>query len=169
MADPAAQAFQAGSEILTGAPIPFRFEVTWNSLTPGLAPAPLDAIVPLRPRPVLSAEAREWEMVLPRMRRPAALAPPAPAPPQRAIEAPRFLMPPEPAIPRRWIGLIAAALVLTAGAAAYRFTGQNNSQSQNLTVISGIEMGSAGWITEWAAGSARGRQLFLYLPSLPSL
>src|SRR5260370_17637063 len=42
MADPGIQAFQAGSEILSGAPIPFRFELTWRSVTGPLRPTPPD-------------------------------------------------------------------------------------------------------------------------------
>src|SRR3981081_32322 len=76
MADPAIQAFQASSEILAGAPIPFRFEVTWSSLSLPLRPTPLDAESVSnslsRRAPVMEAEPREWEMVLPRMRAPGA-------------------------------------------------------------------------------------------------
>src|ERR1700716_991468 len=93
MADPV---IQAGAEMLSGAPIPFRFEVTWNSLTRDLTPGALGTIAPPRPKPLRNADAREWEMVLPRMRRPTALAPPAPKQLQPAVEAPQFMIASDP-------------------------------------------------------------------------
>jgi hypothetical protein len=177
MADPGIQAFQASSESLSGAPIPFRFEVTWRSLTEPLKPAPPDQSnsKPLtfdtgsgrlsRPAPARDAEAREWEMVLPRMRRPAAVAPKAVPQPALLLAAPQFSMAAEPNRLRRWIGLAGVVLLLAAGAAAYQWLRQGSSPTE----AAGMEMGGAGWITEWAsdsAGSARGRQISLYRPSV---
>src|ERR1700730_12839550 len=118
MADPGIQAFPASSDSLSGAPIPFRFEVTWRSLTDPLKPAPPDqsSTKPLtfdtvsgagrsiRRAPARDAEAREWEMVLPRMRRPAALELTTPREPQ-LLAPPQFTMATEPGDLRRWIGL----------------------------------------------------------------
>ncbi len=175
MADPGIQAFQASSESLSGAPIPFRFEVTWRSLTEPLKPAPPDQSNSntgsgrlSRPAPARDAEAREWEMVLPRMRRPAALALTTPREPLQ-LAAPQFTMAAEPTQTRRWIGLAGVALLLVAGLAGYQRL-RDHSSSEDSTVVSGMEMGGAGWITEWASdstGSARGRQISLYRPSIP--
>jgi hypothetical protein len=187
MADPPIEAFQADSEILSGAPIPFRFEVTWRSLTRPLRPTPLDPAMPqsripaadsrassvTTRAPTRNAEAREWEMVLPRMRRPVAL--PAAEPREdkpeasRQIAAPQFATAPESVGLARSIKLAGIALALALGVAAYQWIWRDNSRSQDSTVASGMEMGGAGWITEWAsdsAGSGRGRQITLYRPSL---
>jgi hypothetical protein len=82
--------------------------------------------------------------------------------------APRFATVPEPTRLRRWIGLAGVVLLLTAGVAGYQWLRQGNSSKDSI-VIAGPEMGGAGWITEWAsdsAGSARGRQISLYRPSV---
>src|SRR4029077_8936703 len=103
MADTGIQAFQASSESLSGAPIPFRFEVTWRSLTEPLKAAPPDRAnsKPLpfdttasagrlnRRAPVRDTEPREWEMVLPRMKRPAGLTLTTPREPL-LLPAPQF-------------------------------------------------------------------------------
>ena len=44
MADPGTQALRNGPEVLSGAAIPFRFEVTWRSLTRPLARSLLDSL-----------------------------------------------------------------------------------------------------------------------------
>jgi hypothetical protein len=171
MADPGIQAFPANSEILSGAPIAFRFEITWRSLTEPLRPTPFDptgsAALPSDPvtrrAPVRDGEAREWEMVLPRMRRPAALAPTA-----AQLAAPRFTMAAESTRVRRWVGLAGPILLFVAGVAGYQWLRPDHSSSDS-TIVSGLDMGGAGWITEWAsdsAGSARGRQISLYRPSV---
>jgi hypothetical protein len=171
MADPGIEAFQAGSEILSGAPIPFRFEVTWRSLTaplkptpPDLSPRPIQAPLP-RPQRTRDADAREWEMVLPKMRRPAALAPAPPRQLQPAIASPQFASVSEPTGRQPWVGLAIIAVVLAAGIAAYEW----RSPSKDSVAATSMEVGGSGWITEWAsdaAGSARGRQLSLYRPSI---
>jgi hypothetical protein len=167
-------AFPASTENLSGAPIPFRFEVTWRSLTEPLKPASPDrsnskplAFDSSRVTPVRDAEAREWEMVLPRMRRPAGLTltTPREAP---LLPAPQFAVAAEPAQTRRWIGLAGVVLLLAAGVAGYEGL-RDRSSPESSSVVSGMEMGGAGWITEWASdsvGSARGRQISLYRPSI---
>jgi len=171
MADPGIQAFQAGSEISSGAPIPFRFEVTWRSLTAPLKPTAPDLAdrsvqAPLsRSQRTRDADAREWEMVLPRMRRPAALAPVAQKQLQPAIASPQFAIGSEPAGRQPWVGLAITGVLLAAGLAAYEW----RSPSKDSAAAASMEMGGSGWITEWAsdaAGSARGRQLSLYRPSI---
>jgi len=178
MADPGMQAFQDSSEMLSGAPMPFRFEISWRSLTAPINPKTLEESVSTPPAPgglaispaagrapVGDAEPREWEMVLPRMRRPSALAPRAAQEPL-LLAAPEFAIALEPDRPRRWIGLAAVAMLLVAGAGVYRWTRPASAES---AALSGMEMGGAGWVTEWASdstGSARGRQISLYRPSV---
>jgi hypothetical protein len=170
MADPGLQSFQSGSEILAGAPIPFRFEVTWSSLTRSANPAQADlvnaprTVTPTRVRPVRDAEAREWEMVLPKMRRPAVVAAAAPRQLPPVVAPPQFTMASEPVISGRWLGAAAAVIVLAG--AAYQWPGQRHSAAKDSRAVSSVSMGGAGWITEWATGSARGRQLSLYRPSI---
>jgi hypothetical protein len=181
VADPAIQAFQANSEILAGAPIPFRFEVTWRSLTWPLRPTPLDqstltprdpefAASPLsRQAPGSEAEPREWEMVLPRMRRPVAVAPSASEKPVRALAAPQFTTERESTYPRWFTPVAGIALLLMLGSASYLWLRQDRSAPQESPAVSGMEVGGSGWITEWASdsvGSARGRQITLYRPSV---
>jgi hypothetical protein len=163
------------AENLSGAPIPFRFEVTWRSLTEPLKPASPDRSnsKPLqfdssRRAPVRDAEAREWEMVLPRMRRPAGLTLTTPREAPLLLPAPQFGVAAELPYIRRWIGLAGVALLLAAGIAGYGRL-RERSSAEAATVVSGMEMGGAGWITEWASdsvGSARGRQISLYRPSI---
>jgi hypothetical protein len=167
-------AFPASSENVSGAPIPFRFEVTWRSLTEPLKPAPPDRSnskpIPFelsRRAPARDAEAREWEMVLPRMRRPAELALTTPREPLM-LPAPQFAVATEPTQIPRWTALAGVALLLAAGVAGYQRL-RDHSSAEDSTIVSGVEMGGAGWITEWAsdsAGSARGRQISLYRPSI---
>src|SRR6266568_5081638 len=111
MADPGMRALQAGHEMLAGAAIPFRFEVTWRSLTRPLGPSSVAATSkPVLRAPARDAEAKEWEMVLPRMKRPAALAPPARVAPAPTLAAPNFATASEHGS-RRWTFLSAAALL----------------------------------------------------------
>src|SRR5438128_1930402 len=117
MADPGMQGLRSGPEILSGAPIPFRFEVTWRSLTGGLASA-ASASTPI-PKPARhtstrDTEAKEWEMVLPRMERPAAVAAVEQARPSRQqipLSTPSFVTADDRGS-RRWLFLAGAALLL---------------------------------------------------------
>jgi len=171
MADPAIEALRAESELLSGAAMPFRFEVTWRSLTRPLEPAPLSSIenaagLPRRRAVAPDVEAREWEMVLPRMKRPPALTPavegeaerPAPTPPSFAVAGERT--------GGRWMA-VGGALALMAAVGALVWNLQRSSPAAE--VADTMEMGSAGWVSEWASdsmGSARGRQISLYRPSM---
>jgi hypothetical protein len=167
------QAVRTGPESLAGATIPFRFEVTWRSLTRPLGmaePSAPAAIVPARrPAPARASDAKEWEMVLPRMKR---LAPSSAN--RRALAAPREDAPlSTPSFvsgsergPRRWMFPAAAALMIPVALLALRWTERSTRYE---TGPSATEMGSAGWITEWASdstGSARGRQISIYRPSV---
>ncbi|HTM48987.1 MAG TPA: hypothetical protein VL285_09915 [Bryobacteraceae bacterium] len=168
------QAFRTGPEILAGAAIPFRFEVTWRSLTRTLGmaepSAPAATVPARRPAPARASDAKEWEMVVPRMRRPA-LSPAhrreLPAPREDApLSTPSFVSEPERG-PRRWMFPAAAALMIPVALLALRWT--ERSATRDETAPSATEMGSAGWITEWASdstGSARGRQISIYRPSV---
>jgi len=148
---------------LGGAALPFRFDVTWRSLTgPPGASAAAAVLKPARIGPPAETEAKEWEMVLPRMRRPAALAtvPEAQATPAIPVDAPRFATAPERSS-RRWIFLAAGALALALAFVAYRSTAEVSAPE---TAVKATEMGGAGWVTEWASdatGSSRGRQISL--------
>lgn len=156
--------------------MPFRFEVTWRTLTRPLEPTrslsiEKAAVSPARRAIAADAvaaekEAREWEMVLPRMKRPPAPAPstvdeqvrPAPAPPSFGVAAERT--------GGRWMA-IGGALTIAAAAAGLYWNLQQTSPAGELADT--MEMGSAGWVSEWASdstGSARGRQISLYRPSM---
>jgi hypothetical protein len=178
MADPGIQALRAGREMLTGAAIPFRFDVTWRSLTRPLEPdvgLPVSktALQPARRAPpARDNEAREWEMVLPRMKRRAALTPSsgeaqdvqAPAP---SFGAPSFQSVAEGGSRSRWMLWAGVPLLIAIGMGLY-WNGQRSSPGDE-TEAATMEMGGAGWISEWASdrtGSARGRQISLYRPSM---
>jgi hypothetical protein len=109
-------------------------------------------------------------MVLPRMRRPATLperASPAPDPPNLAV--PKFAGAADRST-RRWIFPAAAALLIPMALAALRWTEQRSASTEPAAaIIATKEMGGAGWMSEWASdptGSARGRQIALYRPSM---
>jgi hypothetical protein len=150
--------------MLAGAAIPFRFEVTWRSLTRPLSPAAAATpnSKPARRTPARDDEAREWEMVLPRMKRP------APLPIERpAVAAPSFATATGRGS-RRWLFPAVAALMLPLAFAALRWTGQHSSPDGTASATTQTG-GGAGWISEWASdptGSARGRQISLYRPSM---
>jgi hypothetical protein len=170
MADPGMQASRS-PEILSGAPIPFRFELTWRSLTSALAPeagASTQIPKPVQRTPTRDTEAKEWEMVLPRMKRPAAAAVEhaRPSREQIPLSTPSFGTANDRGS-RRWLFLACAALLLALAFATVRWTEQRSSSAG--TVSPAMEMGSAGWMSEWASdlkGSARGRQISLYRPSI---
>jgi hypothetical protein len=177
MADSGTQASPTSPEIAPGAAIPFRFEITWSSLTRSLKPALVDHsvrsesrsvdIAPTLGKTAAQPEVREWEMVLPKMKRQAALPSPQPEAP---IAAPRFSMgDAESAFPRRLTAVAAIGLLALAGVAGYQWMRGGSGRLGFQPTLPGVEMGGAGWITEWAsdaAGSARGRQLTLYRPSI---
>src|SRR5439155_12856938 len=168
MANPGIQALRAGPEMLSGTAIPFRFDITWRSLTRPLAPTAASAVMkpPNRRAPTAPvrspvAEAKEWEMVLPRMKRPAALAPPGA---DTSVAAPSFGVTPDVLGGKRWI-LFAGAPVLILTVAVFLFGGKSAAPGASSATM---EMGSAGWITERASDAARparGPQISLYRPS----
>lgn len=157
MADPGIQALRAGPETLSGSPMPFRFEVTWRSLTRPLEPARASSLrhineLTARQRPARDPEIREWEMVLPRTPRP--------------ITPPSFALAYERAR-GRWITLAGALTIAVAIAGVYWSRTAAPQASQRAAAT---DMGGAGWMAEWASdqtGSSRGRQLSLYRPSMP--
>src|SRR5262249_47984289 len=175
MADPGTKALQAGPEMLAGVAIPFRFEVTWRSLTRPLGPSTATATSKAVLRaPARDADAKEWEMVLPRMKRPAALAPSigptarvASEPPVPSLVAPSFASAAEHSS-RRWTFPAAAALLAPLLWGAMRWTEQHVAPATD-PAAAAREMGGAGWMSEWASdptGSSRGRQISLYRPSM---
>jgi len=119
--------------------------------------------------PVRDAEVKEWEMVLPRMRRPATLAP-APAAPVPNVAPPNFAGATDRHT-RRWIFPAATALLVPLAIAALRWTEQYSASPAEpaTATVATKEMGGVGWMSEWASdrtGSARGRQISLYRPSM---
>ncbi len=109
-------------------------------------------------------------MVLPRMKRRVALGPvsaepiPKETPP---LAAPSFGVESERAPLGRWAVFIGVPLLVAAAIVAIRWNDKAPAASTESTTS--LEMGSAGWITEWASdktGSARGRQISLYRPSM---
>jgi hypothetical protein len=138
MHDPGIHALQTEPDVLSGAAIPFQFELTWRSLTQG----------------------ERFPAVVPFVRRGEA--------PRRPLPGPSFAVAADRGSIRNWIALAALALLLVTlvlGAAR-----RMERSSPNETPAATIDMGETGWVAEWvsdAHGSARGRQLSLYRPSLP--
>jgi len=171
MADPEAQALRAGPELISGAAIPFRFEITWRSLTQSLEPtgaASLERIstLPARRAPARDTEAKEWEMVLPRMKRRVTIAPAiAAAPNSRPVAAPHFAVESSGGSRGRFLLMAGIPALLFVIFALVHWTNQASSPDE--PVAPAMDMGSAGWTTEWASdrtGSMRGRQMSLYRP-----
>src|SRR5689334_4745527 len=153
MADPGMHILRTGPETVPGGGIPFRFEVTWRSLTRplGMAEPAATALTkaPRRspPAPPRNADAKEWEMVLPRMKRP------APSPARRAlpeareetpISTPNFASEPERGS-RRWLFPAGAALLIPLALLGLRWTERSAAPSESAFTM---EMGSGGWFTE---------------------
>lgn len=158
MGDSGSQATPSSPEILSGSAIPFRFEITWRSLTRTLNPAP-EAKPPSPATGRIETDAREWEMVLPRMRRPAALPGAVAATGEKLLEAPRFAVPGESPLPRRLAAGAGAAVLLALWALAYQWLPRN-------TPAAAID--NSQWTSERASdlsGAARGRWLYLFPPA----
>jgi len=110
------------------------------------------------------AEAKEWEMVLPRMKRPAlaAIEQARPSREPEFLQAPTFVTADDRGS-RRWLLLVGSAVLALLVLVTVRWTEQ-----RSVAVAPDMETGT-GWISEWAsdaAGSARGRQISLYRPSI---
>jgi hypothetical protein len=113
---------------------------------------------------------REWELVLPRMARPAASA--GAAEREAPIGVPHFEISGESAW-TRWMkrlppwGRVSAAAVLLSASLGLGWI--MLSPAAPPVSATGSEMGESGWVTDWAsdpAGSRRGRQITLYRPSI---
>jgi hypothetical protein len=172
MHDPGIYAFEAESEGFSGAAIPFHFELSWRSLT---GDEKLAALVG-RSREdggeslVNNMLAPEWkppEPVLAFVRRSETLALPFGESSGPPLPGPSFATGADRGSLKNGIALGALMLLLAILATvAVRHRGQ---ASPDQTAAAAIEMGEAGWIAEWVtdpAGSAHGRQLSLYRPSL---
>jgi len=173
MADPETQALRPGPELVAGEAISFRFEVTWRSLTRSFEPTGVvalqkTAIPPARRPPPRDTEAKEWEMVLPRMKRRVAIAPVAPEPREAPpVAAPNFALGTDRMPRSRWIAYVGAPALVVAAIAVTYWNGRQPATPNESPAA--MEMGSAGWVTEWASdrtGSARGRQISLYRPTI---
>ena len=170
MADLGIQNLQAGAEAVSAAAIPFRFEVSWRSLT--LSPEPSRAAAPtgacsiaigLQPSEV----SKEWESVLPFVMRGRTLEPSPMELAPESLEAPGFRMAANGAS-RKWGMLVVVGLLATFALAAAGLIGRGSS-SPDVSPTVTMEMGEVGWVAEWvsdAMGSALGRQLSLYRPSI---
>src|SRR5689334_7121988 len=83
---------------------------------------------------------------------------------------PSFAIPTDQSPLRYWMVLAACGfLLVTLGVAAVRRMEQPSSPAAEAPLAT-VQMGEAGWLTEWVTdptGSSHGRQISLYRPSLP--
>jgi hypothetical protein len=171
MHDPGIYAFEIEPEGFSGAAIPFHFELSWRSLTGDerlaalVGPSMENAGDSLPDN--LVAPDLELESVLPFVRnREALVLPPEeiPAPP---ASGPSFATGADRGALRNGIAL--GALLLLLAILAIGATRQREQRSPDQTPAAAIDMGEAGWVAEWVTdpiGSAHGRQLSLYRPTL---
>ena len=156
MPDSGIQASKSDKQVRPWTAVPFRFELSWRSLTQpemfGAEPGPSSTA-----RSVLSSatDSGQLETVLPFVWQ---------------HGTPSFATPTDPSRSRNRIALAACGfLVVTLAVAAVRRMEQPSSGSAEPPKAT-IEMGEAGWLTEWVTdptGSSHGRQISLYRPSLP--
>jgi hypothetical protein len=149
MADTATQAVQAEPDAFSGQLIPFRFVVTWQSLSPHRGSAP--AIQTETQQQAFQAVIAECN--------------PTPVPPE---VSPSFALVAKRGFPIGVVLVLGVALVL----GALRFSvmrGKTNSPGASVEMTgSMMDVGGTGWMSEWVsdpAGSALGRQISLYRPS----
>jgi len=183
-------------ERVPDAALPFRFEVSWRSLTHGAEPSPApmsktsDGSIATGTHP--SEFLKEQRSVLPiaNSRYTIELSPVEPV--RHLVEAPdagmaanctelspvepvpHLLEPPDSGIaanrtssPKWGILVICGLLSALALIAAVTIGRRSSSHEANPTLTT--EMGGAGWLTEWVSdkrGLALGRQISLYRPSL---
>jgi hypothetical protein len=140
------QALHAGSEVHPGAAVPFQFELSWRCLT----------------QPESFTETKQWDGVLALVK-----------PRVSTLAGPSFALAtgaPEGGLLHNRTALAGFALLLvTIGFAAVRRIEQPATPAADAPMAT-VEMGGAGWMTEWvtdSAGSSHGRQISLYRPSLP--
>jgi hypothetical protein len=89
---------------------------------------------------------------------------------ETVLPGPTFAIPIDQNSVRNWTALAGCGLLLvTLAVAAVRRMEQPSSPPAE-TRRAAVEMGEAGWVTEWVTdptGSSHGRQISLYRPSLP--
>ena len=160
----------AASETVSAAALPFRFEVSWRSLTHSAEPSPApmsktsggSIATGVQPSEVL----KEWKSALPAAKaenQPSRIEPAGPL-----VEAPGFGMAANSASSPKW-GILVIFGLLAALALAAAVTIGRGSPSHDASPTVTTEMGEAGWLAEWVSdrkGSALGRQISLYRPSL---
>ncbi len=164
-----------GFETLPLTALPFRFELSWHSVTWSLSPTPRDFRIPssgdrapedlpAAQAPANNADAREWEMVLPRLVRPVAR-PASPVAGLGITARPLTLL-------GRLTRLAGLTLVSILFLALYRSMRPNfapvAAQPPAAQAGTSTKTGGSEWIAEWASdstGAARGRQIALYRPS----
>ena len=155
LANSGIQVFSREPRAASDSALPFRFEVTWNSLFPSSTTP--DRSIP--PDPV----------VLPFVEPPEALPVPVPSEPEVPLAVPQFSTTEQPSRAGLLPTLLGAVLCVALGASVVLWMCQAPAAT-NAAGSPAMEMGEGGWVSEWAsdaAGSARGRQLSLYRPSMP--
>ena len=159
MPDSGIQALQADPGFDARAAVPFKFELSWRSLTQPEVFAAEPGRTSIA-RSVLSTATagNTWETVLPFVWQHDTPTPPS------------FAIPTDQNHVRNWTALAAIGfLLVTFGVAAVRRMQQPSAPPAE-TPRATVQMGEAGWLTEWVTdptGSAHGRQISLYRPSLP--
>jgi hypothetical protein len=152
--------------------LPFRFEVSWRSLTHSAEPSPApmsknsggSIATSLPPGEVL----KEWQSALAFAKSPSTFEVSPNEPASQLVQAPVFGMAANIASPPKWkIPLIFGLLAAFALAAAMTIGRGSPSHDAGPTMTT--NMGEAGWENEWVSdrkGSALGRQISLYRPSI---
>jgi hypothetical protein len=171
MHDSGSEALQAEPGLISSAAIPFRFELSWHSLTQvdgsGAAITQSTETGESLAGSLLAGEWNQWERFLPSARRREILVPPVVEPTAPLLPGPSFATAADRGSLRNWTVMAALAVLLVTlvlGGARRR-----EQAPPDETPAATINMGEAGWITEWVTdsiGSSHGRQLSLYRPSL---
>lgn len=163
---------QAGPETRSVTAIPFRFEVTWRSLTRPPESSTLVAPVsdangasfPANVRSTRISQAKETALRFVLKSKVSGPWHAEPAPTE--LTAPSFASPANTASIPRWTMALAGGLLLVSLAFAMALKGGRSPSTE--ASPEATEMGAAGWVSEWASdprGSALGRQISLYRPS----
>ena len=164
------QAVQDVPETGSGA-APFQFAISWRSLTQSKRPAtaqPSGRGLSVERALALENRTNRFETVQPLVNLPGRTAPPSEQP-AALLSAPSFTPALDTSSLRKRVAVAGIALVMvTIGLAAFRRTDKPSPAPEQAPVQT-MEMGGTGWISEWVTdriGSAQGRQISLYRPSV---